>query len=384
MTEIEKNIVSLIDQLKIPFCGQYVQDFEQKKKYYISQFANISISGIGPVFYIDKNGKIYTILQRRFKDNYQWWFPGGYVELPPSCATSQITTQDGDIKFPNFTEIKNATIEEYYRQAISQKDWQKAKKNANDANKTKEIFKKLQINWPEEIDFNWQSAWQREVLEETGINIDNFQNRVIIDFKCSSSLMLGAEKERICNIDGRFCSLLGALENAPSTSPDQETQELRWICLDEIFFDENQQNYIAHNYIVNLYTITLIEESLHKITSYFIKKNSLIHNKFNQDNICKFNDPQNIQSYILQKTDKFDIENLNNIKELLSFSFGELGIARNIYNHNGINFLRLFINASLFLQKNELLSQKNILDFNNFLSDNYYIKNINNHEFLQK
>jgi len=82
----EREIANLIAATNIPFTGKLFSD-DNGRKFDTSPFNKISISGIGPVFYRDKKSKkIYTILQRRFKDNFQWWFPGGYVELPHSSA----------------------------------------------------------------------------------------------------------------------------------------------------------------------------------------------------------------------------------------------------------------------------------------------------------
>lgn len=345
--EIEEKIVTLIEKLNIPFCGQYVQDFKNRKKYYVSQFANISISGIGPVFYLDEVGKIYTLLQRRFKDNFQWWFPGGYVELPPSSATTKITDKkSGIINFPDFEKIKNATIDEYYKNAIGYGCWQKAKKEINNSKNLKLFFKKHQINWPKEIDYNWQMAWQREVFEETGVDLEKFKKKIILDFKFNSTMMIGAEKDRLINIDGKYCAFLGVLEQQPKTLPDQETEELRWICLDKINFNQNHKNYSAYKKIVNLYTITLIEEALHEIICHFIKENSKVKNQLSNQIISKFNTPQNLQIYIWQKLQQiknFNINKLTNLKKFLEWQFGELEIAKNLCGKDGKEFFKFSV-----------------------------------------
>ena len=86
-------IITALDQLKIPFSGTTITS--GSKKYHISPFQQISISGLGPVFYINKKDqKIYTVLQRRFKDNFQWLTPGGYAELPPARC-EYFTSENG-------------------------------------------------------------------------------------------------------------------------------------------------------------------------------------------------------------------------------------------------------------------------------------------------
>ncbi|MBM3579984.1 MAG: hypothetical protein FJX34_04345, partial [Alphaproteobacteria bacterium] len=62
-------VLDKIDPL--PFCGISIRS--KKRSYHISPFKQISISGVGPVFFLNKNDqKIYTALQRRFQDNFQW------------------------------------------------------------------------------------------------------------------------------------------------------------------------------------------------------------------------------------------------------------------------------------------------------------------------
>ena len=308
----ESKIVELIESLKIPFSGTVIQSGD--KKFHLSPFQQISISGIGPVFYRDKKTKkIYTLLQRRFKDNFQWWFPGGYVEVVPTHCES---LNEGKIKIPAFEKIKNATIDEYYKNAISYGCWQKAKQEINDPKSLTKIFKKHKIKWPKEIDANWEAAWQREVLEETGVDLDDFPQKIILDFKFNRTLMIGAERDRLTNIDGKFCAFLGELSKAPKTTPDHETEELRWVALEEIFFDKKKKNYFAEEKkglakIVNLYTVTLIEEALFEVICHEIKRISKIKNPVTGQEISRFNTPQNLQSFLLSSAEYLENTGFN-------------------------------------------------------------------------
>ncbi len=322
-------VFNLLDSLKIPFCGKTF-DFKNKT-YHISPFPQITISGIGPIFYLNKkNQKIYTLLQRRFKDNFQWWFPGGYVELP--------SVRNGFFS-ENFEKIKNATIDKFYKNY----DWQKTKKELNDPKKLAEFFKKHQLNWPKKIDSNWEAAWQREVFEETGVDLDKFKQKIILDFKFNRTLMLGAERDRLTNIDGKFSAFLGELDKEPKTAPDAETEELRWIALDEITFDK--KNYFAYKKIVNLYTVSLIEEALFEIICYKIKKISKIKNPLTKQEISKFNTPQNLQSFFISNP---QIKQNQEIKEFLSWKFGELEIGKDLCGKNGKRLYHLTLKLCNF------------------------------------
>ncbi len=314
----EEKIIKILDSLEIPFSGVTIES--KTKKYHISPFPQTSISGVGPVFYYNrKDQKIYTLLQRRFKDNFQWWFPGGYVELP-SC--------NGFFK-KNFKKIKNATIDEYYKNAMKQ-GWQKAYKEINDPKKLIKIFKKYKIDWPKEVDFNWQLAWQREVLEETGIDLDKFKDKLIFDLGKTNTLMIGSEPDRLINIDGKFCAFLGELKKAPEIIPDNETEELRWIALNEICFDK--RNYTADEKIINLYAVTLIEEGLFKIICHKIKEISKITNPVTRQEISMFNTPQNLQSFLILNS---QIKLTKEIKEFLAWESGDLEIGKNLCGENG-------------------------------------------------
>ncbi len=373
----EKQIIKLISDLKIPFCGRYIQDLDTNKKFYISQFANISISGIGPVFYMNNRGEIFTILQRRFKDNFQWWFPGGYVELPPSSATSEIAHKKTKINFPDYQKLKLSTIDEYYQNTFKYNDWQKAKIEINDYNFVRKNFKKHKINWPKQIDFNWQEAWEREVLEETGIDLKKFKDRITFDFKFNKTLMIGAEKDRLINIDGKFASWLGILKTAPKTTPDSETEELKWVNLKDIIFDKKKKNYFTEGRIVNLYAVTLIEESLNEIVNYFIKLTSKVKNEASDSNLSIFNSWQNIQITIWQKFKQIENLNINKlqyVKKLLEFKSGNLDIAKNICGKDGKIFFHIFYNSAIFFRKNNLENKQDFIALNNYLEN----------EFLQK
>ena len=72
--------------------------------------------------------KIYTLLQRRSKDNLQWWFPGGYVEFLPSGITKLIGSDGKISKVPDFAKVKKVAIEEYYKNIVKYSSWQKAHK----------------------------------------------------------------------------------------------------------------------------------------------------------------------------------------------------------------------------------------------------------------
>ncbi len=392
----EKAIVELIELLKIPFSGTAIQSGD--KKFHISPFQQISISGIGPVFYRDKKTKkIYTLLQRRFKDNFQWWFPGGYVEVVPTHCE---TLNDGKIKIPAFEKIKNATIDEYYKNAIAYGCWQKAKQEINDPKSLEKIFKKHKVQWPKEIDANWESAWQREVLEETGVDLDDFPQKIILDFKFNRTLMIGAERDRLTNVDGKFCAFLGELSEAPKTTPDYETEELRWIALDEIFFDAKKKNYFAEEKIgsakiVNLYTVTLIEEALFEVICHEIKKISKIQNPVTGQLISRFNTPQNLQSVLIEKLSalcdgprnksgvtKCSAEQSHHhfhpglvpgsmpktIFNFLSWQFGPLEIGKEICGKKGDKIFLISILLADFLTKNNLNNEADFKKLNDYLS----------------
>lgn len=331
-------IIEELDSLEIPFCGRTIG------KYHLSPFPQITISGIGPVFYLHKKKqKIYTLLQRRFKDNFQWWFPGGYVELPPAGY---------GFFAKNFEKIKNATIDELYKNSIDYGSWQKARKEINDPKALKNFFKKHKLKWPQEIDANWQQAWQREVLEETGVNLDDFPERITLDFKFNHTLMIGAERDRLTNIDGKFSAFLGELEEEPKTSPDEETEELRWIALDEISFDKKKRNFFAHEKIVNLYTVTLIEEALFEVICHNIKKISKIKNPLTKQEISRFNTPQNLQCFLIEANCKTKLA-----IEFLAWEFGELEIGKNLCSRNGDRLYKLSLEISKKIKNNELLQK---------------------------
>ncbi len=355
--------IKFLNQLKIPFSGTTISNGSEK--YHISPFQQISISGIGPIFYLNqKNQKIYTLLQRRFKDNFQWWFPGGYVELPPA---------EHGFFLKNFEKIKNATIDELYKNSISYGSWQKAKKEINDPKSLEKFFKKHKIKWPQEIDANWQAAWQREVLEETGVDLDAFPKKIILDFKFNHTLMIGAERDRLTNIDGKFCAFLGELTKEPKTAPDHETEELRWIALDEISFNKKQKNYFAHQKIVNLYTVTLIEEALFEVICHEIKRISKIDNPFTKQQLSRFNTPQNLQGFLINQLDLYPHVKLKNntLKKFLSWQFGELEISENLCSKNGDIFYKLSLTICEFLTSRTLLSDVDFIKLNNLLNDKF-------------
>jgi ADP-ribose pyrophosphatase YjhB (NUDIX family) len=193
-----------------------------------------------------------------------------------------------------------------------------------------EILKKNKINWPKKVDSNWQAAWYREVLEETGINLDKFKHKLIFDLKKNHNFMMGAEPDRLVNIDGKFCAFLGELEKAPKTVADNETEELRWIALDEIYFDK--KNYLLDGKIVNLYAVTLIEEGLFAIICHQIKEISKIINPFTKQQVSRFNTPQNLQSFLILNS---QIKRTKEIKEFLNWEFGELEVGKNLCGKNG-------------------------------------------------
>jgi hypothetical protein len=313
--------INTLKALQIPFSGIAVK--YKKKEYHISPFPQISISGIGPIFYYNKKEqRIYTLLQRRFKDNFQWWFPGGYVELP---AKNRFFNK-------NFNKIKKATIDEFYQQSLDCKDWQKARKKINDPKELAKLFKKHKINWPKKFDANWQEAWKREVLEESGINIDKFLQTIILNLKISETLMLGAESDRLVNIDGKFCAFLGELNKEPKSKPDNEIEESKWIAINDINFSEKEKKYISHKNIVNPYVISLIEEALFEIICYKIKEISKIKNPITKQQISRFNTPQNLQSFLLNN--HLDLQN-KDVKEFLSWEFGDLEIGKNLCGKKG-------------------------------------------------
>ncbi|NBV06459.1 MAG: hypothetical protein EBS06_04395 [Proteobacteria bacterium] len=357
-TRIEKQIVSQIELLKIPFAGTTIQS--DSKKYHISPFQQISISGIGPIFYLNqKDQKIYTLLQRRFKDNFQWWFPGGYVELPSA---------NHGFFLENFEKIKNATIDEFYKNSFDYGCWQKAKKEINDPKSLTKFFKKHKIKWPKEIDANWQSAWQREVFEETGVDLEKFSKRVILDFKFNHTLMIGAERDRLTNIDGKFCAFLGELKTHPKTIPDSEIEELQWIALDEISFDKKKKNFFAHQKIVNLYTVTLIEESLFEIICHEIKKVSKIKNPLTKQKISRFNTPQNLQSFLISNfCSGWKKQNYPLISKFLAWQFGDLEIGKNLCSKNGDMLYKISLKISEFLTLKNISSELDFKSLENFI-----------------
>ena len=308
-------IIKALDSLKMPFAGVSIGN-----KYHVSPFAQSSVSGIGPVIYRDrKTKKIYTLLQRRFKDNFQWWVAGGYVELP---AHDTFFTK-------NFQKIKKATIGEYYKNA-AKRGWQRAYKEINDPKKLAEVFKEYKINWPKEFDFNWQSAWKREVREETGVDLDKFKDCLIFDLGSSKTLTIGVEPDRLINIDGKFCAFLGDLDDAPKTKPDEETEELSWVALEEISFDKKK--FIARGKVINLYAITLIEEGLFRTICHKIQELSKVKNPITKQEVSRFNTPQNLQSFFILNP---QIERTKEIKEFLAWEFGELEIGKNLCGKKG-------------------------------------------------
>lgn len=341
---IESQISDLLKKINLPFCGKLID------KFYVSPYVNITISGIGPVFYRDAASKrIYTILQRRYKDNFQWWFPGGYVELPSASADNVLQDIDAD---ESRKKIKNATIDEMYHNALNNKGaWQKAKKEINDAKFLQKSFEKHGVNWPKNIDANWQTAWQREVLEETGIDLEKFENRITLDFKFNQTFMIGAERDRLTNIDGKFCAFLGDLDKAPKTMPDAETEELKWIALDEIYFDEKEKNFMAHDKIVNLYTASLIEEALHEIICFKIKQISQVKNEVSGQETARFNCPQNLQHYLLEKINVAKLDNFLQLKRFLAWKFGELEISQNLCGKDGGWFYDACLKIGEFLKE---------------------------------
>ena len=382
---LESKIIGLIEKLNIPFCGTLIQNPSKKElvksdKYFISPFTNISISGIGPVFYIDKKtSKIYTLLQRRFKDNYQWWFPGGYVELMPSGINNLLLNNGKKINLPTFKQIKKATIEEYYKNIIKYNSWQKAKKEINNSEFLQQLFKKHKINWPKEIDYNWQDAWQREVFEETGVDIKKYKKAIILDFKNNSTLMIGAEKDRLTNIYGKFCALLGILDGMPEISPDNEVEEAKWVAIEDINYDKKFKKYLVHDFELNLYTQSLIEESLFELLNYKIQKFSKIKNSFNDQEISRFSSPQNLQSYILEKSTNFNLKQFSYVTNFLSWQFGELGIGNNLFGKFGNELYNNTIAICYFLIKNNLGTLK---DFSNL--DQFIKSKISNLNYINK
>ncbi len=385
-------IITDLDSLNIPFSGTTIKS--GSKKYHISPFQQISISGIGPVFYINKTDqKIYTLLQRRYKDNFQWWFPGGYVELP--WANHGFFAE-------NFEKIKNATIDDLYKNSLNGGSWQKARKEINDPKKLEKSFKKHGLKWPQEIDANWQSAWQREVLEETGVDLDQFPQKIILDFKFNHTLMIGAERDRLTNIDGKFCAMLGVLDEAPETTPDHETEELKWIAIDEINFAAEQKNYFACEKQVNLYTVTLIEEALFELICGEIKRLSKFKNPFNGQEIARFNTPQNLQGFLLERLRALQIlkqvqdedggsddsecqhlprchpelvsgsihdHDLNEITTFLSWQFGEMQIGENLTGKNSNKLYKTNIVISEFLASRNLSSKADFTALNNLIKN---------------
>jgi 8-oxo-dGTP pyrophosphatase MutT (NUDIX family) len=359
----ENEIIELLDELKIPFSGTVI--YCGQKKYHISPFQQISISGIGPIFYLNKKDqKIYTLLQRRFKDNFQWWFPGGYVELPSATA---------DFFSKNFQKIKEATIKEFYKNSLEAQDWQKARKEINDPKKLEKIFKKQGIKWPKEIDANWQSAWQREVFEETGVDLDKFPQALILNLKMSQTLMLGAESDRLVNIDGKFCAFLGELEKAPESTPDHEVEELKWIATDEIIFDKKQKKYLAANFCVNPYVLSLLEESLFEFLCHKIKQISKIKNPLTKQEISRFNTVQNLQSFLIEKSSNFKIKKLEFIKEFLSWKFGECEIGKNLCGKNGNKLYKTTLEICKFISSQNLESPSDFKNLNNLIEQNHDI-----------
>jgi len=364
----EEQIVELLNSIKIPFAGTTISS--KTKQYHLSHFKQITISGVGPVFYLNKkNQKIYTVLQRRYKDNFHWLFPGGYVEVPPENCKEFIAENGKKVKIPSFESIKATTMKSIYSSMIDEGCWQKVKKKINDPKGLEEIFKKKKIKWPKELDANWQSAWQREILEETGVDLDKFPKKIIIDFPVNKTLMIGAEPDRLTNIDGTFTAFLGELEKAPKTRSDAETEEVKWVAIDEIKFDKKKNNYIAGKFIVNSYTISLIEEALYRIICYQIKQMSKITNPITKEKISRFDTTQNLQSFLLEKSQNFKIEKLTFIKEFLSWKFGELEIAKNLCGKNGSRFYKLNFLTCKFLIKNKLKSFEDFTKLNNLLKN---------------
>lgn len=359
-------IVELLDSLKIPFSGATIQS--GKKRYHVSPFQQISISGLGPVFYINKkNQKIYTVLQRRFKDNYQWLAPGGYVEVPPARCESLIGDNGKKIKMPTFAKIKEATMEWIYKEMVEKSGWQAAKEKINDPKKLAKIFKEHGVKWPKEIDANLQSAWQREVLEETGIDLDKFPQKIILDFKTNKTFMIAAERDRLVNMDIKFCAFLGTLEKEPPTKSDEETEEVRWIALDEIHFDAKKKKYGAAKKSMNPYTIAVIEEALFEVICHQIKEISKIKNPITKQEISRFNTPQNLQSFLIEKVQKHKNSDLKEIHRFLSWEFGELEIGKNLCGKDGDRLYKTNLMICEFVKSNNLSSLSDFKLLNNLI-----------------
>jgi hypothetical protein len=204
-------------------------------------------------------------------------------------------------------------------------------------------------------------------LEETGIDLEKFPKKIIAEFKPSNTFMIGAEPNRLTNIDGKFCAFLGDLSKAPATKPDDETEELRWIALDEISF--NKTNFFAHKKIVNLYTITFIEEALFEIICLEIKRISKVINPLTKQKISRFNSPQNLQSFLLEKLQKTNFSKFRNLQKFLSWEFGELEISRKICGKDGDDFYQLSLKICKFIFLNIESSELNPAKLEKFLQN---------------
>jgi 8-oxo-dGTP pyrophosphatase MutT (NUDIX family) len=403
---LESAIVELINSLPVPFSGTTIQDFkdnssqycgkisaiisqklpsggliplEGRNKYFVSPFIKTSVSGIGPVFYINKNNnKIYTLLQRRKRDDHLWWFPGGYVDFPAPGVNNLVrdrklkSIKNSYIRVADFDKIKKIIIDEYYKNIKKYSCWQKAKKEINDPKFLQNLFKKNNLKWPKEVDYNWKSAWIREVKEEMNVDIGKYKKAVILDFKNHSTFFIGAEQDRLTNIDGRFCALLGILDKEPKTIPDYEIQEARWVALEDVIYDKKNKKHIIDGKQLSTYSALFMQEALFELLCYQIKKISKIKNSITGQMVSKFHSPQNLQAYLFEKISKNDAFRMKNLYLFLSWKFGDLDIGNNFYGKSGNDLYYITVNITKFISKNNINNPKFFANLENYILSKRY------------
>lgn len=351
---LEASVVEIINCLNIPPCGATIQDFKEspcsyvdeiskentanQNKYFVAPFTNISVSAVGPVFYYNiTDKKLYTLLQRRVRDDFQWWFPGGYVELPVAKIDYLLQERGNKekIKIPDFESIKKAIVDKYYQNIKDYGSWQKAKKEINNSDFVRKLFKENNISWPKELDFSWEDAWIREVKEETGVDVRKYKEAVILDFKTNKNFFIGTERDRIINIDGRFAANLGDIKEEPKTSfPADEICEVKWFSLEDIKL-ENKNYFLPDGRKLTPYTALFIEEALYKIICNKIKSKGEILNNVNKEKIYLFCCLKTLQAYIISQ--KLETK----FKEILEYNFGPLEIPHNLCSIKGAKLYQL-------------------------------------------
>jgi 8-oxo-dGTP pyrophosphatase MutT (NUDIX family) len=373
-----------------------------RNKYYVSAFCNMSVSAAGLLYYVDqKTGKTFTLLERRKKDSYQWIFPAGYMEVYPpnvdeiiedrlneeeryaieeNTVGNNVGKLNKNIKYdqkisftnlPGSQDLKSIIISEFEKM-IHKEGWQKASKVLNNPDLLLKLLENHNIKWPSNIDVNWNHTWQREVLEETGVDIHQYKNRITIQLKPNATLVLGAGGERLTNADGRFCTFLGVLNEAPKVIPNYEMADAKWIALQDIYFDEKQERYIVPDdqRPIYPYGIVLIEESLYELLCYKIQLLTKYKNYYSGQDISAFDNPHNLQNFLVRNIkENYDLEKLTNINYIIGQKFGELYMLETLLGTIGRKLYRSFLAIAYYLSNHNLSSFEDFVKLDNFITE---------------